>query len=268
MISIRLFIIYAVFVLFAAALRLLLTFGVAAECENRETGSKKLWVILTAVIGMISAITFICFAARKDKAKIKKSNNRKAKLILLLFIFTLIGAVLFTAFCAVPTFINQENEAANSFGSSDVTYKDENGNDIIYDKMGNTYTFDEFLNDYKWYDRKANSYRAIIDEQDCRIGMQCIETGKEYTEDMDSEYSIYIDDDGYLCIFNQYSDEISIYMPEDIGEGVYFDNYHHLYYKPDDVFYDENGNVVFRDDYAFKDFKYADIPPEEFEIFN
>lgn len=252
------------------ALRVLLTVGVKKECDCRETDSKALWTVLTAVIGFISAVTFACFVPKKEK------RSKGSALILVSIIALIISTALFISFVTVPAYINMDNDSEPKFYSDDVTYKDENGDKIVYDKMGNTYTAEEYYNSFKWYDEKGNSYIQDNEEaDDYGFGnhyFQCVETGEKYYDsgnDWDSDYSIYVNDKGYLCIFEYLTDELSIY---DIGGDsmycVYFDNKGSLYYYPDDVYFDENGNVVFNKYSLFNDFKYSDIPQEEFEIFD
>lgn len=257
------YLVYAGLLLFAVALRVLLTVGVAKECDYRQTNSKKLWVALTAIVGFISAVTFVCFVPKKNKSK-----NSKAIIAVILFFVLIAGAVLYICFCIVPAETNAENEALNSFNYDAVTYEDENGNEIIYDKMGNSYTFEEYIDGYKWYDRDGNSYNAILDEWDCLIGFKCIETGEEFFDGIDGDKSCYIDDEGYLCIFDFLDDDICIYMPDDFSDAVYFDNNGHLYYGINDAYYDEQGKLVLAKGYEFQDFTYSDIPKEEFEYFS
>lgn len=126
----------------------------------------------------------------------------------------------------------------------------------------------KYIEGYRWYDRDGSSYVAILNESECQIGFKCVESGEEFTDGVLGEYSCYIDKEGYLCIFDFYDNNLCIYMPDDSGDAVYFDNNGHLYYYPDDVSYDKGGNIVFSDYYFLKDLKYSDIPEEEFEYFS
>ena len=73
------------------ALRVLLTVGVKKECDCRETDSKAMWTVLTAVIGFISALTFVCFVPKKDK------RSKGSALILASIIALIISTALFIA---------------------------------------------------------------------------------------------------------------------------------------------------------------------------
>lgn len=251
-------------ILFAVGLRVFNTLWVYKECDYRETDSKKLWTIFTACIGFIGAVTFACFVPKSKN----KSNKKMSVASVVIFSAIIIGCVLYTCFFVIPAYNDYEIEEQSSFNYDDVTYKDENGNEIIYDKMGISYTFDEYIEGYRWYDRDGSSYVAILDESECQIGFKCVESGEEFTDGVLGEYSCYIDKEGYLCIFDFYDNNLCIYMPDDIGDAVYFDNNSHLYYHPDDVSYDKGGNIVFSDYYFLKDLKYSDIPEEEFEYFS
>lgn len=115
-----------------------LTVGVNKECDCRETDSKALWTVLTAVIGFISAVTFACFVPKKDK------RSKGSALILVSIIALIISTALFISFVTVPAYNNMYNDSEPRFYSDDVTYKDENGN-VVFGKYS-------LFNDFKYSD--------------------------------------------------------------------------------------------------------------------
>lgn len=249
---------YVLLFLLAVSLRILLTVGVNKECEVRQTNSKALWTILTAIIGFISAVTFACFVPKKEK--MRKEN----KIILALYSIILVGTILFVSLFAVPTMLNQENNPGSDFNWDTVTYKNDYGVEVAYDKMGVEYTAEEYYGNFKWYDEKGNSYVYLYNEEELLSSIMCVETDEIYSGD---DYTFLVNEQGYLCIFDDtVYDIMSIHdVNENMAETVWFDKNRNLYYYTSDIFYDKSGNIVFSKYSSFNDFDKSEIKDEELE---
>ncbi len=245
-------------IVFAIILRILLTIGVNKECDVRQTNSKVLWTILTAIIGFISAVTFACFVPKKEKM------HKENKIILALYSIILVGTILFASLFAIPTNLNQDNNPGSDFNWDAVTYKNDYGVEVAYDKMGFEYTAEEYYNSFKWYDEKGNSYVYVYSEEELFPDIKCIETDEIYSS---SDYTFLVNEQGYLCIFDDtVYDIMSIHeVNEDMSQSVWFDKNRNLYYYTSDIFYDESGNIVFSKNSGFENFDKSEIKDEELE---
>lgn len=178
-----------------------LTAAVLNDAKRKSLGSRIVWSVLTFLFGLPIAVLYALFTFKVGKYSNRKENkktivNSVASLILL-------AIFLFGAYGVIKYMQHYEN---THFPAYIETYKNDSDEDIIYDKMGNSYTIEE-SKDFKYYDRIGNAYTAATytllfsGEVDY---MQCIETKKKYDK---IDCNFYIDKDGYLII-EEYNDEI------------------------------------------------------------
>lgn len=244
--------------IFGIAFNLLFAFAVYYDASSRNIVSKKMWGILTFFCSWIAAIIYLFFSNTNGERN--KSEKRKS---VLLFILSLIVIVCNVCYCEFVLFPANE-KAANSFsgGTSLVYYTDENGNEVIYDKMGNTYTYEQWIEDgIRYYDRQGKVYKCTTDS------IVCIDTN-ESTETLFGDKEFFIDEQGYVVEFesDEQCETWNIYCDpnNDMGlDSLYYSKDGRLLYNLSDCQWDENGNLVFDAAYTYKDFRYEDIPEDE-----
>lgn len=212
---------------------ILLSKAVKIDAKDKKLNSGTIWSIFIFLAGLPCWIIYALFTFKAGGNK----SSRKSRINICVSFVLL--AVFISGIVILPN--GSVKYAETHFSTNIVTYENSEGEDIVYDKMGNAYTFDEFEN-FRYYDRDGNSYYTYnhdqlfsdIAETD---GIKCIETGKEYT--MEEIFDFYIDEEGYLVIFSL-DGEILNSKAE---------------YQSDDEFYDLNfcswspeGELLLRDD--------------------
>lgn len=249
----------AIVVIALILIRVLIVLGVKNECERRETNCKKEWIVLTAVIGLLSALTFACFVPKKQK------SNKKKFLILGGIIATVVAVILFVTLVLVPA--QNEYDERPSFNYNTATFENEDGIEVTYDKMGKEYTAEDFCSNdgMHFYTKDGDVYRNYYDpnaEPLEEYGIENIETG-EKLDGSNNDY--YIGEDGYLYFFGESSQgkEWNIYLPDGYNDAVYYSRDGKLLYGLEDCCWDKDGNLVFVTNFELKDFKYEDIPKGE-----
>lgn len=235
-----------------AAHIVLLTISVYRDTGVKKLGARVIWSILTFIGGIPIAIIYALFTHNagkyNDKPEKRKNIIRAVLSVILLVIF---------CFCANLISYNAQTYMQTHFTKYYVTYKNASGEEVIYDKMGNAYTFEEHTN-LKYYDRKGNSYQAIIDyeyddvfssnEYDTE-GYKCLETNREYYFD---DYDFLIDDSGYLIIA-PYGSYKSFGL-------VYYDDIGNIYYDINLCQWSPEGEIVFNGENAeYNGITYDDI---------
>lgn len=196
-------------ILFALLLALVIITGIAHiitvtiavyhDAKKKQVGAKIIWTILTFLFGFPITLLYMAFTLKC----VKHNNSNKEKKSL---IFSIISICLMIVFIiSANEFVIERNTYETThFTKNDIVYKNNDGNDVVYDKMGNAYTREE-MDNFKYYTKNGKSYTPIWDydifsnvpEIDTLI---CNEDGTE----QDSYY--FIDKDGYLVITN-YEDE-------------------------------------------------------------
>ncbi|MCM1286121.1 MAG: hypothetical protein NC227_08220 [Bacteroides sp.] len=116
-------------------------------------------------------------------------------------------------------------------------HKNDKGEYVYYDKMGNEYSIIDWRNGkvtIPLYDKLGNKYTEFFDEK------------KQYTRYADSQnnlYDGYIDEDGYFVI-DDGSLELSVYIQDLFtSQEVYYDDEGHLYYNTHECYWDAEGNL-------------------------
>lgn len=253
---------YIVFAIVLISLRVLLVIGVKNEVEYRETSSKKLWIVLTALIGLIAAICFVAFTVKKEK-------NPKAKFVALMFGGLIIFGVVFGAFVYPAAIEKAEQEGITSFRQfkDEVVYfKNDDGEYVVYDKMGNEYNLEQYLNDeLKYYTKDGDEYVSYNYGETGSYGIKNVETGEEIPFGYMGDKDYFIGEDGYLYIYDDdlLMVEYSIYSDDETMESVYYNKDGMLLYYTSSCNWDKDGNMILNEMCDEKDFKYEDIPKSE-----
>lgn len=214
---------------------ILLTSAVVKNASSNKIGAKRIWGVLTFAIGIPGALFYAIFTHKARKVKSTKSNINIA---VLSFASLFLCAILF---CTVSFIDSNENIAF--FSDYDVTYVNDNGDKVIYDKIGNEYTAVQ-KNEILYYDKNGNSYVAYSDsEYDGESsfdadGYMCIESNEKYS--FSDEVQCYIDQNGYINILN--TDELNY---SDIG--VYYDDDKNIYYEVYLCYWTPDGELTFSD---------------------
>ncbi len=220
----------------------LLSKAIRKDAKDKDLSSGTIWSIFTFLTGLPCWIVYALFTFRAGKNK----SNRKNPKTLLVSIFLL--AVFISGSYILLDSSRKYAEA--HFSTNIVTYKNSDGADVVYDKMGNTYTFDE-IEDFKYYDRDGNSYSAdnhyeIFSDIPETDALKCIETETEYN--MYDFYDCYIDEEGYLAIFSLDGEVVNSKEKYQSDDGFY--NLGFCSWSPD-------GNLIFSDmEYAESSGKY------------
>jgi len=221
----------------------LLSKAVRTDAKDKKLNAGTIWSIFTFLTGLPCWIVYALFTFRAGGNKSSRKNRRTVCVSILLL------AVFISGSYALLDCSNKYTET--HFSTNVATYKNAEGEDIVYDKMGNTYTFDE-MNKFRYYDRDGNAYYTYdyytsfgdIPKID---SLKCIETGEKYA--MEEIYYCYIDKEGYLVIFSP--------------DGEILNS--NAEYQNDDEFYDlgfcswsPDGELIIEDDeYTDNSIKYT-----------
>lgn len=173
-----------------------LTAAVSNDAKRKSLGSRIVWSVLTFVFGLPVAVLYALFTFKVGKYSNRKENR---KTIINGVTAILLSAVFLLGSTGAIKCMN--NYESTHFPSYIEAYKNSAGEDIVYDKMGNTYTFEESKN-FKYYDHKGNSYIAVtytpLFSSENEIDyLECVEDNKKYDR---AEHEFFIDNDGYLII--------------------------------------------------------------------
>lgn len=217
----------------------LLTAAISNDAKRKSLSSRIIWTFLTFVFGLPVAVLYALFTFRAGKYSNRKENKKT-------IISGVTAILLFVIFCFGSDGVIEcmRNYESTHFPAYIETYKNSDGEEFIYDKMGKEYSADAF-NDIFYYDAFGNSYITSADSG-C-IGYKCIETGKFYPSsimdamDIEKDYfvlkSFLINENGFVSIMD--SDDITY---ETVG--VYSDKDNKHYYEPYLCSWDSKGNLV------------------------
>lgn len=226
-----------------------LTTAVYRDAKRKKLGARIIWTIFTFLFGLPAGIFYALFTFKAGKYEERKDNRKNIILVIisivLMFAFTFGTSAFMTA---------RESYEKTHFSKYMTTYKNSDGEDVIYDKMGIAYTREEYDN-FKYYDRNGKTYTPVFDyDVFSNIpeinGVQCIETGEEFTEY--DYYDFFIDKDGYLVITNDDTFEYS-------ALGVSYDSDKNIYYYLSSVEWSPDGEMVFNTDDNLSKITYQDI---------
>lgn len=221
--------------------RIALCVFIAKDAKDKNIGAKSTWAILSIIFGIILLPIYFIITHKSNHSIPDKKQKSKYIFIILSVSFLVINIISFSIF-----YNTNFADYLNHIGLSDnpVTYENENGEKVIYDKMGKEYSADEF-NDIFYYDAFGNSYITTADSG-C-IGYKCIETDKFYPSsiidamDIEKDYfvlkSFLINENGFVSIMD--SADITY---ETVG--VYSDKDNKHYYEPYLCSWDSKGNLV------------------------
>lgn len=165
------------------------------------------------------------------------------------------GTAAFTAYYVAPKSgeYEPEFEYTETFYMGEKVYKNDAGEDIIYDKMGNTYTYDE-RNNFRYYDKSGNAYIFIFRNENEKMGYLNCETN-EFIE-ADGETSFYIDENGWFTI--DYDDSIikCNQTHKNTINYIAFDRNGNLFYDTKECTWSENGELLFVESYHLGKYTY------------
>lgn len=253
-------------------LRVLLIFGVKYECQRRDTENTTVWCVLTAVFGLLCALTLICFVPKINK----EAKNKKGIIILLSMVMAVAIMVLVIIFGYIPAQEKADEFEQNNFTQDDkysfVLFQNDNGEYIVYDKMGKAYTMQDYNKGFMYYTKDGDAYITYHEIADAEeyyreaYGIKNVETG-EKIEFGSFGKDYFIGEDGYLYIFDELEQckSWNIYSPDDdeMNDYVYYTKDGMIMYSDNDCGWDKDGNLVLVEGFKWKDLKYSDIPESE-----
>lgn len=217
---------------------------IAKDAKDKNIGAKSTWVILSVIFGIILLPIYFIITHKSNHSTPDKKQKSKYILIILSVSFLIINIVSFSIF-----YNTNFTDYLNNIGLSDnlVTYENDYGEKVIYDKLGKEYTAENY-NNILYYDAFGNSYITAADSG-C-IGYKCLETEKFYPSssidaiDIEKDYfvlkSFLINENGYVSIMD--SENITYET-----NGIYSDSNNKYYYEPYLCNWDSNGNLVLSD---------------------
>lgn len=215
--------------------RLSLGISVYIDGKERDISGKGWWSGLSLIFGaFVSIIYAICNHKKKDRDVIKFKSFFVVSVFIALFLSNTFFMCYELSFTGEFGYMLNPETAFDE--STVVTFENERGKKVILDKMGNEYTFSN-RGQFLYYEEDGTSY--------FRMGEFGELLRNSKTEELlsDSDYDFYINDDGYLCIFEDPS-ELSSYFCE--YSSVYYDE-EHLYFDLSAVSWDRDGEIVFPD---------------------
>lgn len=226
--------------------RITLCAFLSKDGRDKNIGAGTIWTVLGFLLGiMVLPVYFI--VTRNSKADNPNSKKGKYILIILSVIFLIINLVSFW-YCF-------NTELTDVFNNA-VVYENENGEKVLYDKMGNEYQSNQ-ANDILFYDSTGNSY--IVATEHSVFGYKCLENGNFYPS---SPYdALELDMDYFVFLINE-SGYVSLKDPLDVtfwNDGIYYDDEGNLYYETYICSWDADGNPVFADNSSASEIKYEDI---------
>lgn len=228
---------------------ILFTAAVCSDAKRKGLGARIVWTVLTFILGFPAGMFYALFTFKAGKYEDSKRNNKNIKLSAAAVVLMLIFAIGSTGFVHSKT-----NYDYTHFSKYEITYKNSDGEDVVYDKMGNAYTREEYEN-FKYYGRDGKTYTIIIDYDIFSnvpeiYGVRSTESDKDYTEfDM---YDFFIDRDGYLVMVPDNEFEYS-------SLGVRYDDEQNIYYDISSVYWTPDGEMLFVGNEDLSKITYQDI---------
>ncbi len=215
------------------------------SAKSKSVNNEKLWGIISFFLGLVGIVIFLFYNN-------KKYDVYSKKLLLSKWMISF-GACIVLCLFLIPLH-NYEVEEweynSNETKCSKVVFKNENGDNVFYDKVGNEYLVSNSKFDYdgidynfKYYSENGDIYFYDYDLTDSNDEPKylCNETGDIIFSD-----NAYINSDGYLTEQN-YDTLTEHEICDDPYKAVYLCG-DDLYYNPYDCSWDSDGNLVFKND--------------------
>lgn len=219
--------------------RVWLGVSVGLGCKERCIKKKAPWSILAAFFGIIAVIIFNIANYKKER-KIYVGAKKVMIVLCVLSILTSCNSFFVYDLSQTGEFGHVLDFPISFDETAFVSFKDEKGRKVIYDKMGNSYTFSH-RSELRFYDKNGEAYVVVGDCDEPFISpVRNVATGELYSRD---NYVFYINDEGYLCFFEN-EDDLNYFEGKSEFCYVYYDD-EHLYYEIGDVSWDSEGNLVF-----------------------
>ncbi|MDE5995585.1 MAG: hypothetical protein K2G56_01570, partial [Eubacterium sp.] len=152
--SITLFLSLIIVIAFIAHIYFL-ALAVSRNAKRKGLASDWIWALLTFVFGIPAAIIYALFTGGIDDNENKKVKDNSA--VLTTISFTLLAASIIGTIC---TGMFSEYYTSTHFSADDTYYVTEDGQQVIYDRMGTAYTCKQ-AEFFKYYDRNGKTYIPI-----------------------------------------------------------------------------------------------------------
>lgn len=210
---------------------ILLTISVYLDAKQKKLNSKGLWTALSFIFGLPVLIIYAIFT-RKSRTNGYNETSIKCFGWAMILIFIL---------GAASTFANNFNEIKVRKDDTAITFYDDNGQKVIYDKMGISYPLRN-ESDKLYYSKDGKTYIYVQFKDGLTgSGYKCIETDEEFT--FNSKKYIYIDKNGWAVEFEQ--DKL-----HGTGIGAYCDDDKNVYYHTSRCYWNSNGDLIFPQKYS------------------
>lgn len=230
-----------------------LTKAVGDDAKRKKLGARIIWTILTFLFGFPAGAFYALFTFKAGKYEERKDNRKNIILVIISIVLMLAFAIGATSFMRIRT-----NYEYTHFPKFMTTYKNSDGEDVLYDRMGVAYTREEY-EDFKYYDRDGKIYTPVFDYDIFSnvpeiYGVKDAQSNKEYTEfDM---YDFFIDRDGYLVIAPDNEFEHS-------SLGVAYNSEQNICYDISFVDWTPDGEMIFAGGDDLTKITYQDIVAQE-----
>ena len=260
------------YVLFLTVFRLLTVMAVYKSAKSHNLQTKSLWLIFTALFGIVSAAVYLIFEDKSNEA-LPKERRKAITLAIAAFLMIPLAVVYYFSVSSPVSDKAEEYDNTHFDKSYTVFYENENGQEVIYDKTGKAYTYDESEN-FTYYAKDGKTYKSYSEESESayqRYGIICNETGEKYEYGPLSDWDYFIGEDGYIYIFNDtdLGKTYNVFLDPDEEKNMYGAVYYSkngmLLYETSDAFWDKDGNLVFLEGYIYKEFKFSDIPKDQLD---
>lgn len=230
-----------------------LTKAVGDDAKRKKLGARIIWTILTFLFGFPAGAFYALFTFKAGKYEERKDNRKNIILVIISIVLMFAFAIGATSFMRIRT-----NYEYTHFPKFMTTYKNSDGEDVLYDRMGVAYTREEY-EDFKYYDRDGKIYTPVFDYDIFSnvpeiYGVKDAQNNKEYTEfDM---YDFFIDRDGYLVIAPDNEFEYS-------SLGVAYNSEQNICYDISFVDWTPDGEMIFAGGDDLTKITYQDIVAQE-----
>lgn len=233
-------VIYVASIVIILAGTILLTISVYLDAKQKKLNSKGLWTALSFIFGLPVLIIYAIFT-RKSRTNGYNETSIKCFGLAMILIFVLGSA---------STLANNFNEIKVRKDNTAITFYDDSGQKVIYDKKGISYPIRD-KQDMRYYSKDGKTYIYVQSGDDLFDGYKCIETDEAFT--FNNKKYIYISTDGWAVEFEQ--DQLH---GTDIG--AYCDDSQNIYYNTNRCYWDADGNLVFPEKYSeLENITYDDI---------
>lgn len=192
--------------------------------DQKGKKNSGLWEILPVIFGLPGLLVYMLIT-RKNK-----TEYYSKKLICSLLSVSVLITVSFGIF--IGAYLNPSLERVYDGFGNEVTYADEDGERVRYDKKGNSYTYEEYMNgDFLYFDKNGKSYKLVgtyygYDDS----YFLCTETNEKYS-------LYYCDDEAYIGAIDKNGNFVLIQNDE--TENIQVTEYR------SSVIADKDGNLYF-----------------------